>query len=187
MMQGDNIEWFALVVKPRHEKVVDAGLRTKGIESFLPVYSERRRWADRYTDVILPLFPGYVFSRFEARSRSFILSTPGIFDLVRCGKEPAAIPDDEIAALQAAMNCGRSLEPWPHLAPGELVEMDGGPLAGLIGKVLQVKNATKLVLSVSLLNRSVLIEIEREWVRPLASRKGQSAVLAGPAVLQRTS
>ena len=171
MKRLQDSQWFALVVKPRHEKVVDGALRTKGMESFLPLYSERRRWKDRYTDVILPLFPGYVFSRFDARSRSLILGTPGVFDIVRCGKEPAAIPDEEIAALQIAVSSGQATEPWPHLVPGELVLLDGGPLAGLVGKVLKLKNSMKLVLSVGLLNRSIVVEIEREWVRPLVSRK----------------
>jgi transcription antitermination factor NusG len=178
-------QWFALVVKPRHEKAVDTALRTKGIESFLPLYSERRRWADRYTNVILPLFPGYIFSRFDPGSRSFILSTPGLFDIVRCGKEPVPIPAEEIAALQIAVNCGQPTEPWPHLAVGEIVDMDGGPMAGLSGKVLEIKNSMRLVLSVGLLNRSILIEIEREWIRPVAMRKGPSGVVRPkPLVLQ---
>lgn len=160
-------QWFALAVKPRHEKAVDAALRTKGFESFLPLYTERRRWADRYTNVNLPLFPGYVFSRFDAGSRSRILGTPGLFDIVRCGKEPAPIPEKEVLALQQAVDCGRPVEPWPHLAVGELVEMDGGPLIGLTGKVLEIKNSVRLVLSVTLLNRSILIEIQREWIRPV--------------------
>jgi len=162
-------QWFALMVKPRHEKAVDGALKSKGVESFLPLYSERRQWADRGAMVHLPLFPGYVFSRFAAASRSRILGTPGTIDLVRCGKEPAPIPNAEIAALQAVIGCGRSLEPWPHLAVGETVEMDGGPLQGLTGKVLDIKNSARLVLSVHLLNRSVLVEIEREWIRAIPS------------------
>src|SRR5271154_1277613 len=144
-------------------------LRIKGIETFLPVYSQQRQWADRKVDVNFPLFPGYVFGRFEAGSRSRILSTPGLFDIVRCGKEPAPIPDAEVRALQVAVNSGQPLEPWPHLAVGELVEMYGGPLIGLPGRILEIKNSVRLVLSVSLLNRSILIEINQEWIRPLSS------------------
>ncbi len=164
-------QWFALVVKPRHEKVVESTLRTKGVETFLPLYSELRQWADRKTDVSFPLFPRYVFGRFDAGSRSKILSTPGLIDIVRCGKEPAPIPDSEVAALQIAVNCGQPLEPWPHLAVGEVVEVDGGPLMGLTGRVLDIKNSARLVLSVNLLNRSILIEIDRQWIRPLSARR----------------
>ena len=173
-------QWFALAVKPRHEKAVDAALRVKGIESFLPLYAERRQWADRRATISLPLFPGYVFSRFAAGSRSYILSTPGLFDIVRCGKEPAPIPSEEVMALQRAVSSGRPLEPWPQVAVGEMVEMDDGPLMGLAGQVLDIKNSTRLVLSVNLLNRSVLIEIERDWIRPLAARKVTSRIALTP-------
>lgn len=182
-------QWFALVVKPRHEKVVESTLRIKGLETFLPLYSEQRQWADRKADVSFPLFPRYVFSRFEAGTRSHVLSTPGLIDIVRCGKEPAAIPDEEVAALKVAVNCGQPLEPWPHLAVGEVVEMDGGPLMGLTGRVLELKNSARLVLSVNLLNRSILIEIDREWIRPLSSRRVPTPATMHPysLALQRMS
>jgi len=173
--------WFALVVKPRHEKAVDSALRTKGVESFLPLYVARHRWADRNATVKLPLFPGYVFSRFYPGDKSFVLGTPGLFDIVRCGKELAPIPDEEVYALQRVAGCGLAAEPWPDLAVGEHVQMDGGPLVGLVGRVLEIKKSMRLVLSVELLNRSILVEIERDWVRPLASRKGPlSQNFAGP-------
>jgi len=180
-------QWFALMVKPRHEKAVDAALRSKGIESLLPLYSERRQWADRKTTVSLPLFPGYVFSRFATGCRSRVLSTPGLFDVVRCGRDPAPIPNGEIAALELAIRSGRSLEPWPHLAIGEMVEMDAGPLLGLTGKVLEIKNSARLVLSVNLLNRSILVEIEREWIRPLPSRAASPVACPSGVVALRHS
>ena len=173
-MSNVQCHWFALVVKPRHEKTVDSMLRIKGLESFLPLYTTRRRWADRYKNVQLPLFPGYVFSRFDSSFRSGVLSTPGLFDIVRSGKEFAAIPDNEIADLQRAMNSGLTTEPWPYLATGEVVEMDRGPLHGLTGTVLEIKKSTRLVLTVSLLSRSVLVEIDRDWVHPIACRRRQA-------------
>jgi transcription antitermination factor NusG len=77
--------WFALRVKSRHEKSVAASLQSRDIEELLPLYVSRNSWADRYKNVHLPLFPGYVFSRFEAENRGAVLRTPGVIDLVLLG------------------------------------------------------------------------------------------------------
>ncbi len=170
-MSDTQVRWFALIVKPRHEKVVATSLQTKGAESFLPLYTARRRWANRNAIVKLPLFPGYVFSRFCPSDKSHVLSTPGLFDIVRFGKELAPISDLEISALQRVTASGLKTEPWPDLVIGDDVQMQGGPFVGVIGKLLEIKKSMRLVLSVNLLNRSILVEIERDWVRPLC-RKG---------------
>jgi transcription antitermination factor NusG len=163
-----HLPWFAVVVKPKHEKAVAGTLGVMGLETFLPLYAARRRWADRTTIVKLPLFPGYLFSRFSTSEKSRVLSTPGLFDIVRCGKELAPVPDPEILALQRVATSGLATEPCPDFVIGENVQMQGGPLAGLIGKLLEIKKSTRFVLSVNLLNRSILVEIDRDWVRPLS-------------------
>ena len=166
-MSDAHLPWYAVVVKPRHEKAVADILRITGWETFLPLYAARHRWADRTTTVKLPLFPGYLFSRFSTSEKSRVLNTPGLFDIVRCGKELAPVPDPEILALQRVATSGLATEPCPDFVIGEDVQMQGGPLVGLIGKLLEVKKSMRLVLSVNLLNRSILVEIDREWVRPL--------------------
>lgn len=163
-------QWFAVTVKPRHEQVVHGILQRKGLESFLPVYTARRRWVDRYKNIRLPWFPGYVFSRFDASSRSFVLSTPGVFDIVRRGREPAQIDDEEIHALQKVANSGLAALPWPHLPIGQAVEVDGGPLAGVRGTVLDSKNCDRIILSVTTVHRSVIVDVDRGCVRLLSPR-----------------
>ncbi len=161
--------WFALIVKPRHEKAVDGLLRTKGLEGFVPLYTARNQWADRYKNVELPLFPGYALTRFEPAHGSSVLSTPGVVGIVRIGRDYASIPDDEIAALRRCTSSGLKVEPWPHLGVGALVRLEHGPLAGLTGTVLQISKTMKLVVSLNLLSRSVTVEIDRDWVGPIRS------------------
>jgi transcription antitermination factor NusG len=139
------VRWFAVVVKPRHEKVVARTLKTKGVESFLPLYTARHRWANRTAIVHLPLFPEYLFSRFYPSDKSRVLSTPGLFDIVRCGKELAPVSDQEISALRRVAASDLATEPWPDLVIGEDVQMQGGPLVGLVGKLLEMKKSMRLV------------------------------------------
>jgi transcription antitermination factor NusG len=172
--------WYALVVKPRHEKASSNGLAVKGFDSFLPLYTSRHRWADRYKDVQLPLFPGYVFCRFDAHARAKVLSTPGLRDVVRVGKDPAAIPDHEIEALQMIMALGLKTEPWNAIEVGQMVEIDNGPLTGVQGRVLKIKTSFRLVVSVSFMCRSVLVEIDQAWVRPAKATNSRLAQLFPP-------
>jgi len=159
--------WFALRVKPRFEKTVATIARNKGYEEFLPLYQCRRRWSDRFQSVELPLFPGYLFCQLNPEFRLPLLTIPGALHFIGIGRIPAPIEDEEIAALQAAMRCGLWAEPWPFLNVGQRVRLEEGPLAGLEGLLIEVRKKQRLIVSVTLLKRSVAVEIERDWVRPL--------------------
>ena len=63
----DPFPWYALRVRPRFEKMVASALLSKGYEGFLPLYRHRSRWSDRIKEVLLPLFPGYMFCRFDEK------------------------------------------------------------------------------------------------------------------------
>jgi transcription antitermination factor NusG len=160
-------QWFALRVKPRFEKTVATIARNKGYEEFLPLYQSRRRWSDRFKAVDLPLFPGYVFCQLNPEYRLPILTIPGALHFIGIGRTPTPIDDREIAALQTAMQAGLWAEPCPFLDIGQRVRLEEGPLAGLEGLLIEVRKKQRLIVSVTLLKRSVAVEIERDWVRPL--------------------
>jgi transcription antitermination factor NusG len=109
----------------------------------------------------MPLFPGYTFCRFDVNSRLPILVTPGVQFIVGVGRTPLAVEDAEI----------QSLRPWPYVKIGQTVEIERGPLQGLSGIILRIKNVDRLIVSVSLLMRSVAVEMDQEWVRPLKDGK----------------
>ena len=158
--------WYALRVMPRHEKSVSVVLKSRGFEEFVPLYTARHRWADRYKNVELPLFAGYAFCRFDIDQRGDILQSPGVVDIVRLGNTLSPIPTAEIEALQRLMQSGLMAQPWPYLEVGERVQICGGPLSGLTGLVAELRKTARLVLSVTLLQRSVLVDLDRDWVRP---------------------
>jgi transcription antitermination factor NusG len=162
-----DFNWHALHVRSRHEKSVFAQLEAKCHEVFLPVYTVRHKWADRWKTVSLPLFPGYVFCRFTPANRSSVLTTSGVIDLVRAGAEPACIDDGEIEAIQLAVNSRLGTMPYAGLAKGERVMMTGGPLGGLTGTLMGTRRNLRFVLSVELLQRSVLVEVDPDWIAPL--------------------
>ena len=160
--------WFALQVKSRSEKIVGTIAHNKGFEVFLPLYESRRRWSDRFKSVEVPLFPGYVFCRLNPECRLPLLTIPGVSHFVGIGRTPVPIDDAEIAALQAAIRAGLGAEPCPFLEVGHRVRLEGGPLEGLEGLLVEIRKQQRIVVSVSLLRRSVAVEIQRDWVRVLS-------------------
>lgn len=162
--------WYAVHVRSRFESQIAKMLRSKGYEEFLPTYRRKHRWSDRTKELDLPLFPSYLFSRFDARERLPILKTPGVIAIVGLRKTPVPISDEEIEAIRVIVQSGLPAEPWTRLTVGSRVFMDAGPLAGLEGLVVNVDKKFRLVVSVPLLQRSVGVEIDRSWVRPVCEK-----------------
>jgi transcription antitermination factor NusG len=173
--------WFALRVKSRSEKIVSTIARNKGFEEFLPLYQSRRRWSDRFKSVEVPLFPGYVFCRLNPEFRLPLLTIPGVLSFVGIGKVPVPIDDAEIAAIQTATGSGLLAEPYPFLEVGQRVRLAEGPLAGLEGLLVEVRKQQRLVVSVSMLKRSVAVVIDRHAVRPLDAGGREISVQIRPA------
>ena len=144
-------------------------MRNKGFEEFLPLYKSCHRWTDRFKSVESPLFPGYIFCRIDPNFRLPILTIPGALQFIGIGKVPVPIEDSEIAAVQNAVCSGLPAQPWEYLDVGQLVRLDDGPLAGLEGILIETRKQYRVLVSVSLLQRSVAVEIERNWVTPLGA------------------
>jgi transcription antitermination factor NusG len=159
--------WFALRVQSRCEKVVAAVARNKGFEEFLPLQQGHRRWSDRLKAIDLPLFPGYLFCRLDPQRRLPLLTIPGVLHFVGIGKIPSPIEDMEIAAIQAAVGSGIATEPWPFLEVGQRVRLEDAPLVGLEGILVETPKRQRVVVSITLLKRSVAVAIERHWATPV--------------------
>ena len=160
-------QWFALRVKSNFERITALHLRQRGYQEFLPTYTTQSRWSDRLKIVEKPLFPGYVFCSFNPLLRLPILTTPGVLQVVGVGKEPIPVNQAEIEAVWATLRSGLLVRPWPFLEVGETVVIERGPLTGTEGIVKEFKGTYRLVVSITLLQRSIAAEIERDWIRPV--------------------
>jgi transcription antitermination factor NusG len=161
--------WYVVRVRSNFERTASVSFQEKGYETFLPVYRCRRRWADRVKQVDQPLFPGYTFCRFDAQKRLPILQTPGVVSILGSSLGPIPVEDHEVESVSRMLASSLPVGPWPFLGQGQYVVVERGPLSGLEGLVIEVKAKFRLVVSVTLLNRSVYAEIDREWVRPTSA------------------
>jgi transcription antitermination factor NusG len=158
------LPWYGIRTRSNHERVAAIVLQSKGYEQYLPLYRSRQRWSDRVVESDRPLFPGYVFCRFDARKRLPIVSTPGVVSVVGFGNEPAPISDTEIDAVRAVLHSGLAAEPCPFLHEGQRIRVKRGFLEGLEGILVKKKSDWRIVVSVAMLQRSVAVEIDREWI-----------------------
>lgn len=162
--------WFALRVRSRFERVASIHLRDRGFEEFTPSYTTQSRWSDRNKQVVRFLFPGYVFCRMNLGDRRLALTAPGVVDILGFGAGgPEPIPEEEILRVRKMVDSGLPVMPWPFLKAGQMVLVEQGPLSGVEGILERFKGKDRLVISVTLLQRSVSAEIERQWVRPIGS------------------
>jgi transcription antitermination factor NusG len=159
---GSESKWFALSVTARHEKVVSQLLRNKGFETFLPVCARRHHYQGRLRKFEVPLFAGYVFCRHDLLTRLPVVTTPGVRRIVGAGRVPIPVDNDEIGSLQRAVEAGVPMSPHPFWQSGQTARITSGPLAGIEGIVVRETHSMRLVLSVTLLQRSVLLDIGSE-------------------------
>lgn len=172
--------WFAVWVTARHEKSVSRLLAHKGFETFLPLYRRKHQYARHVRECVLPLFPGYLFCRTDLASRFPILTTPGVLQMVGAGKNPIPVENREIESLQKVMASGFCVAPHPFARSGQLARIIAGPLLGIEGVVVHAMDLSacqtmRIVLSVNLLRRSVLLEIDRDRIALLPDRAGSVA------------
>jgi transcription termination/antitermination protein NusG len=158
----DNSSWFAVQTRPRHEKKVSLGLKEKGIHTFLPLHREKRQWSDRQQWIELPLFSHYVFVQIPvtAESRVSVLRTSGVVRFAGVPGCGTPVPDEQIESLQAIVDQRIPLAPHEFIKVGERVRIRGGALNGIEGILAAIKNDRSLVVSVDLIQKSVVLRID---------------------------
>lgn len=166
-VQVTGYPWFAVQVRTRYEASVGDFLRGKGYEPFVPLYERRKRWSDRIKVTSTALFPGYIFCRINLQQRLPVLTTPGVIQIVGHSRRPVPVDEAEIQGIQSILASGLPSEPWPYIGIGDRVLIEHGPLRGLEGTLVEVRGAHRLVLSVTLLQRSVAAEIDPASVKLL--------------------
>jgi transcription antitermination factor NusG len=159
--------WYGVRTRLKQEKLAAANLEYRGFQPYLPVYKVRRRWSDRVVTAELPLFPGYVFCRFDHFQRLPVISSPGVASILGCGSQPAPIPDAEIEAVRAIVESGIAAEPVPLLREGQPIRVIHGPLQSLEGTLVRKKSTWRLVVSIEMLQRAVSVEIDPAYVQAI--------------------
>jgi transcription antitermination factor NusG len=161
------LPWFALQIRQRGRELGEQMLASADYEYFSPCTVSERQWSDRRKLFNIPLFPGYIFCRFDPQRRLPILKMPGVIGIVSAGRQLLEVDASELAAIRMAIASKLPIEPVPYLVPGERVCIISGPLRGVEGVLEQIKKRPRLLLSVTMLNRSISVEIHSSQVESI--------------------
>jgi transcription antitermination factor NusG len=154
--------WYALHTRARHEKAVSQRLLERGVETFLPIVTETRRWSDRKKTVQLPLFGCYVFAKFVPNrvERLQALRVDGVLGLVGSQGEGTPIPGQQIDAVRMLVEGALPWSSHPFLKIGQRVRIRSGALQGLEGILVSRSGSDTLVISVDAIQRSLAVRLE---------------------------
>lgn len=156
---AQQLSWFALHVRTNKEQLTEWTLTKKGYEIFLPMMTETRLYCRKRKRFLVPCFKGYLFCKLDPLQRLDVLKTPHVYRVVGRGMIPEPIPDSELNAVKTLIAAGVPLEHCAYPSVGERVRIERGPLIGIEGVLLDLKNSRRIVVSITLLRRSVSVEV----------------------------
>ena len=159
-------KWIAVYTKSRHEKVVIQELENKNIEAYCPIFKERRQWSDRKRWVEFPLFRSYVFAKIELKNSIYILQTMGVHHIIKFQGNISIIPDEIIQNIKSMIDGGFTVEQVEYFVKGDEVIVVDGPLKGMDGIVVKIKNENKLVLKVAAIQQAIAVQIHPGYLKP---------------------
>ena len=165
----DELHWYAVRTRSRHEKIASQQLQTRGIETFLPVVTQTHRWSDRKKQVEVPLFSGYTFVRLAYSSneqRIQVLQTHGVAGFVGVQRTGVAIPDNQIEDIRTLLSNKVDMKTHSFLKVGQRVRVRGGALDGVQGILVSHSGERSLVISLEPIERSLSIRVEGYDVEP---------------------
>ena len=154
--------WVAVQVRTLHERLAAEHLALRGYECFLPLQLSRSELASgvHYADKSRPLFPGYLFCRYKTQYSFRIVQAPGVIRILGIRGVPSTVPDDEMDAVFRIVKSRCYSRPGHFPCIGQRVRVVSGPLCGLEGILVFNDRTSKVVVNVTLLRRSVAVEID---------------------------
>jgi transcription antitermination factor NusG len=166
--------WHVLFVIANHEKKLAQHLAVRSVEHYLPLYTDRSRWSDRWVNVERPLFVGYVFVRYSSQTRLSVVSTPGVVRLLGDSTNDT-VSSDEIERIRQGLASGCLLRPHFDLPVGTPVRVRRGVFEGTEGVVSELRQRCKIVMTLSCIRQSFSLEVDRNDIEILRNRDIQTS------------
>ena len=153
-------EWFILQFKPNAHFVAKKNLNHQGFETFLPLNDTSSRKKSRFVNIIRPLFPGYMFIKFDSVNTRFskINNTPGVSRLVTFNSILKSIPSEVINNLIERCDLSGKLITTKEIKIGSRVKVLKGPFASFIATVEDYENDQRMWILMEIMGRKTKIQ-----------------------------
>ena len=160
--------WLTAQVKPNSYRKAEANLLRQNFLVFSPKMSSTRTVKGVFIDHIEPLFPGYLFVRFnhDMASLRLINNTYGIAKLIGPrGTGISHVPTEFIAELQKRCDSQGHLQKTEILAPGDVVHIRKGPFTDQVATIEDLLPNDRVTLLMQLLNRETRVTIHMDNIQ----------------------
>ena len=166
------LAWYAVQTSYRNEQRVAQALTVKGFHTYLPLLREVHQWTDRKKTIDVPAFSGYLFVNYEStlRNRVKVLETSGVVRMLGGNHAPSPISGEEIEAVRRTLSSGVACERCEALSPGDKVRVIRGPLAGVSGQLVRIKNSLRLIVAISVFSQAISAELGLNDVEAIDDR-----------------
>jgi transcriptional antiterminator RfaH len=156
----DIYKWYPVYTHPRAEKKACQALINKGLETYLPLHRQLKKWSDRKKWVEEPFIKSYIFVHIKEHEQTEVLMTKGIARFIYFSGKVTPMPDRQITELKLLMASPYELEITEEdLQPGEKITVKAGPLKGLTGEIISYRSQKQLALRLENLGYSIIVHI----------------------------
>lgn len=157
--------WYAIYTSARAEKKVYESLQNINAEAYLPLQKKLRKWSDRKKWVMVPLINSYVFVRIAKKKYYDVLNIQGVSRYICFEGKAVPIPDCQINTLKLAIENDPDLEVTDEkINKGDEIIVKAGTFIGLKGKLIDFKGKKKVIINISNIGQSLLINIPIEYL-----------------------
>ena len=126
------MHWYVIRTKPDQERQAEFHLRQLSVETFLPLLRQNKRIRRQEKTVIKPLFPRYLFARFDIDEQYRAVNyARGVLMIVKFGLRPAEVSESLIQDIRERLEDGYVIPKTERFQKGQIVQIKGGPLIGL--------------------------------------------------------
>lgn len=159
-------QWHVIYTRSRQERVVSNWLKEIGVEHYLPMQKKLRQWKDRRKWVEMPLLNSYIFVRINNdREYVDVLKIDNVVCFITFSGKAALVPDHQIEAIRLLLASEKELEVTSEdFEAGDEIQVKAGPLQGLEGTLVNVRNKNKVRVQIEHIGKSILVEIDQKYL-----------------------
>lgn len=160
------MNWYAVNTKPHQEDLAELTLQRLGVETFCPQLKQNKAIGQRRLTVTDPLFPGYLFARFDLDTHYRAVNyARGVRKVVSFGPDPAIVDADMIETIKSRLEDGYVTVQRPLFTPGQAVRIQEGPLEGLEAIFVQeMSDQQRVVLLLQALSYQARVVVDLECI-----------------------
>lgn len=161
--------WAVARTHAHKELVAAENLQRQDYRAYCPLIRRHRSHARRVSEVLRPLFPGYLFVRISPQTERWrpMLSTLGVREFVRCGDRLSLLEDSFVHSLRAREVDGVITRPASPYRIGQEVRLAGGAFDGLVATIIEMHERERLTVLTELLRQAVKVNVDERQISPV--------------------